>query len=1557
MTSFGWHQIRAWAGTQHAGFEQLCCQLFALEQPEAGATFTRNGRPDGGVECYWTTGAGDIHALQAKFFPSDLGQSQWAQVEESIKTALGCYPRLKHFRLCLPKDLPDERRDRVHSARFKWNAIIEKWTATARRQGRAVTFDLWDDHALGLRLNRDEHAGRVRFWFDQDRFDRAWFRRTYDRLRDAIGDRYRPDLDVDVPVRLILEGLGRTASFEQRLSELAAEVKRKIRDCRLTTSREHAPSEADATQAAIQQLQVAVTPLTLSRFHEGSLAAAATVITGAEVAVTALVRSLYSIRDTLPTKHDSPSSSPRDRVAGELHTLDKLAGALQDLREFLSSEAALLIANPFLLLTGEAGSGKTHLIADVTRARLDLGLPTVMVLGQQVRSADDLWAQILKALDLADLRANEFLGVLQAGAEAVGRRALILIDGINEGSRTTWHDLLPVLVADVGRYSMVGLAVSVRSTFTEATVPASVRTTAVQVEHPGFRGVEQVAASRYFAEFGIREPGTPLLLPEFSNPLFLSLLCVAVHGRGEREIPQGIEGFTTLLGFFLENAEIQVARRADGSPSHRRVGRAVRSLASAMVSAGTDWVSLEEAERVCKSIGPAAASTRPLLQELLSEGILGEVANVTEDGFDVPAIRFLFERIGDHLRAMHLCREMDSPTAWRDAFAPGGRMAFLTDSTWAMYQHGGLVEALSLQCAERCGAELIDLIPEEARRRAARDAFLHSVVWRKSATCSSRTAELLLVALNDGDDEGFNTILVLAPRPDHPLNAQWLHGRLCSVPMPQRDLVWSNRLFSSVKYEDSTGTLANRLVEWATRTSPETPVTDEAAYCCALTLTWFLATSHRTLRDRSTKALVALLTRRPRSLCRLLRTFEEIDDPYIAERLYAVAYGCALRAGGSDIVAELASTVWDLAFAHGAPPPHLLLRDYARGVIERAVSLGVVPDGVDLSQVRPPYSSEWNDDFPTFSELSPRFAPAGYPRSIVWHSVAGGGDFDRYIVGTNSWHFKWVRVGLGQRTPTSRQLVNAFLASLTEAQTSAFYRWAALRLRSPPLAKLLDPSLGADIQRVNDLGHMGWAMGSDDGGARARVEAAERAEQDAIAALLDREHRIAFEETVVRHVQRSAREDVGSFSPRTVHRWVLNRILELGWDTAAMEQFDRTHARETGRSAGKPERLGKKYQWIAWHQFMAHVADRFQFRPGHDRHLQEYQGPWQVSARDIDPSSLVRATPADGKATCWWSPLECDFARGEASDEGWTNDLRSLPEMPRLLEVVDGAGVRWLVLSASREWEEPVPPGDEHAGVPQRDRWREVSTFIVKRARRAAVLKWLRGHPEQFGDLPRNSYQGDRLFLREAGWSPAWADIADDRQGFPGWSRRSGHGAPDLPASLLATSFEYFSELSSSDCSLDDSLRITLPTPWLADQLQLRPTLREGEYVDTGGQVVMFDPSVRERGPSCLLLRATALAGLRAAGYDIVWVVRGELRAGTWSDIADYTHAGARDFSGAWSRGEKAWTGWLDVLPEEERHVGPGPFADPARVGARVGAARIRAERTGRQRAAFLTRR
>ena len=63
----------------------------------------------------------------------------------------------------------------------------------------------------------------------------------------------------------------------------------------------------------------------------------------------------------------------------------------------------------------------------------------------------------------------------------------------------------------------------------------------------------------------------------------------------------------------------------------------------------------------------------------------------------------------------------------------------------------------------------------------------------------------------------------------------------------------------------------------------------------ATLLSWFLASTNRQLRDTATKALVQLLHNRIQILIPLLEKFSIIDDPYIHERLYAVALGCALR--------------------------------------------------------------------------------------------------------------------------------------------------------------------------------------------------------------------------------------------------------------------------------------------------------------------------------------------------------------------------------------------------------------------------------------------------------------------------------------------------------------------------------------------------------------------------------------------------------------------------------------------------------------------------------------
>ncbi|MEO3920396.1 hypothetical protein, partial [Raoultella ornithinolytica] len=58
------------------------------------------------------------------------------------------------------------------------------------------------------------------------------------------------------------------------------------------------------------------------------------------------------------------------------------------------------------------------------------------------------------------------------------------------------------------------------------------------------------------------------------------------------------------------------------------------------------------------------------------------------------------------------------------------------------------------------------------------------------------------------------------------------------------------------------------------------------------------------------------------------------------------------------------------------------------------------------------------------------------------------------------------------------------------------------------------------------------------------------------------------------------------------------------------------------------ERIGKKYQWIAYYEYMARLADNFTRFEGYgdERKENPYQGPWEPYVRDIDPTILLKET-------------------------------------------------------------------------------------------------------------------------------------------------------------------------------------------------------------------------------------------------------------------------------------------------------------------------------------------
>ena len=131
-----WSEIRVVNGSQNEGFEELVCQLANKEPIEGRKAFYRNGKPDGGVECYCVLEDEKEIAWQAKFFTASLTPTQWGELDSSVSRALETHPNMSRYIIAMPVDPPDGRIEGQTSMRAKWDEHVTKWKewAASRRK-------------------------------------------------------------------------------------------------------------------------------------------------------------------------------------------------------------------------------------------------------------------------------------------------------------------------------------------------------------------------------------------------------------------------------------------------------------------------------------------------------------------------------------------------------------------------------------------------------------------------------------------------------------------------------------------------------------------------------------------------------------------------------------------------------------------------------------------------------------------------------------------------------------------------------------------------------------------------------------------------------------------------------------------------------------------------------------------------------------------------------------------------------------------------------------------------------------------------------------------------------------------------------------------------------------------------------------------------------------------------------------------------------------------------------------------------------------------------------
>jgi|LQYC01.1.fsa_nt_gi hypothetical protein len=1360
--SFRWEDIKPFNDSQNNAFEELVCQLAREEDIEGKKEFYRVAAPDGGVEAYCILGNGDEYGWQAKYF-SSMGNPQWIQLKKSFETALRTHPKLKKYLVCLPLDRQDPRLTKQMWFMDRWNEKVLEWTNYAKTQSREVNFEYWGSSELVHRLSQEKHAGRKLFWFSREDFSDKWFERHVEASINNLGKRYTPELNVELEIAKNFDSICKNDSFRQFTKDNFHVFLLKANKVLNNLLGLPVKDEINQLNAAIDNIE--------SLF---SLSQKKDII---HIDIDSLEKNIRIINNALTVcdKHvDANKKEKKESNSSLKHAINEAWEATYDFSTFIQSPILTLANCPIALLSGPAGIGKSHLLADIASNRVKAKKSCILLLGQHFTTDESPWTQILRNLLRLDCNEKQLLGALNAKAEAQGERLLFLIDAINEGrGRYFWPEHISGFINEFSNYPWIGLVLSIRSSYEKLLIPADLvsKDKVIKLQHLGFDNIEYQASSFFFSQYHIEQPSVPLLNPEFKNPLFLKLFCEGLNRSGLTKIPKGYGGISSIIDFFIESIDEKLSKPAFFDyPSGRKIIRKViDALIEHKLKNDLNFVPYEDAFYIADRILSTFSSKRRFLDTLISEGVLSKNLFWKKRGEYEEGVYLAYERFEDHLTTSYLLDKHLESDILESIFRGKGKLyRYIDNSSFSQ----GILESLSIQVPERTGKELYELLDEkEKSSTSVIESFIDSLIWRKPETIKENTKEYInqyVLRYKKTFDLFFQMVYSVSSDPDHFYNADRLHRYLMQFALADRDAIWTIYLHD----QDHQGTAMVRLIDWAKSEEDKSYLSGISRLLAAKALAWLFTSTTISFRDSATKALVVLLENNIITITELLSAFEKVNDPYVYERIFAAAYGAVLRSDKLEGLEALSKYIVTTIFKKDEIYPNVLVRDYARNIVEYASYKRCI-DLEEIEIIRPPYRSSFPSTFPTNDEI------------------------DAYKYDYNSKGFKdyfW-----GQ---------NSILHSMVT-------------------------EYGRGVCSYGDFG---------------------------------------------RYTFQSKLHDWKDFDPNDLSNYACKLIFEeYGYDVEKHGKFDRG-ANSGNRHRNKKERIGKKYQWIALYEVLARISDNFKMvdastQWGEDKQYVWYQGPWEPFVRNIDPT-VVNNPPKIAQDTVKLTNL-VNYADWDDSHENWLVSEQNIPKPECIISVTDSDNDGWLVLENHLSWEEPVPIGQDKYDYPRKHLWYQIRSYLVKDDEAEGLIHWLKDK-HFMGRWFLEGHDRYQVFSREYYWSPAYHFFDNPYYGGNNWEKVYDqiNRRKNVIAHVLPTSEGHIWE-SGADYENQPSYLALREYMYLG--MKLRYSKNIGEWLNENGQIVCFDPSVRQGGSSALIVKKDFFQNfLIKNNLKIFWTCLGE---------------------------------------------------------------------------------
>ena len=1474
-----WDSLRSDIDIRHS-FEELCCQLARYESIPDGSKFIRKGTPDAGVECFWILPNDSEWAWQAKWFRTAPTSQQWTQIDKSVKKALEKHPNLTKYTICLPTDRSDPRRKGEKSSLDKWNNYVCTW-----KKIKNIDFEYWGTSEIEDKLSKEQHAGKRKYFFDQKFLSHKWFEQQLKVANATAGPRYSPKLNIKLSIAKPFEVLGRTQDFFDYMKRISREIRKDFEYGQNASSRKEAKEEFVSLSSKIDSItKILIEAENLEQKHiefnkinkDSKLAKKLT------QDIIEKLEKKARVNGKGKKKYESIEVFNEEK-----YHLRKLQQRLQKISQQTTSNLFLVANTGALLLSGNAGNGKTHLFCDVANERFKKHRYGVLLDGGHFTDSNPK-KQIMDELGL-NCTFNEFVGALNTVGQINNAKTFIMIDALNEGSgQKIWPKYLPELLEIFSEYHWVGIALSVRTSYESLIIPKNIESSKLsKFIHTGFEDKTEEATKKFFENNGIERPSVPLLVPEFSNPQFLLILCKALKNKGLSKIPKGLKGITSVYDFFVStvNEKLSTIDLLDYPCDKKIVQKAVIILAEKMSIKNTRHLNYDDADESLNMIYPSHIQSKSLLHHMVSEGILHKDQIRTEEGTFESTIQFSYERLGDNLIVQNQLRKIKTKKDIPKLFRSNGAFSKYFKDNLSLQQHKGIVDAISIQLPEKFSKELIEIIPKFLKSSVILESFIDSFMWRHPNSIKESSLsqiEKVIIRKKQYLESFFKMILTISTDPEIALNGKYLHKYLLGLELGDRDYIWSTFLHYNYSQEDS---IVSRYIDWAWN-SDKSLLNTESIYLASLTLSWFFTSSNRFVRDRATKALVSLLSNNIELFEKLLQKFAKCNDPYVIERLFCAAYGCSMKSNNKTELKKLAQYTYAAIFKKGIPPTNILLRDYAKSIIDYVLYKGIELD-INYKKIEPPYNSEWIKSFPTENTIKKlEKKHEGTPQldngvCRISQSLGYMGDFYRYILGGNSEAFEWSAVPLLNQHQSRETVFNKFEKTITKLQKIP---WENYYMINSEMDKF------RNIKEEDRKKTFGFTFDDDEFDERIVIGCEKYLRQT-----LNSKQLKTFEQNIIPYVNLSFHQkpaekyiDLDSYA-----RWINKKVFDLGWTKKRFGEYDiNINRNRNSETNNDTERMGKKYQWIAYHELLSRVCDNFEFieENFNQRKFRKYVAPWQlIDGRDIDPSLLISETFSssyDKPYSSWWFPFNYDDWYSKKDVVEWLKNHSDLPPFKSMLEVKKpDTQVKWLVLGGYFSLQQKISPDKDPDNTESRNIFFNFESCISKKSDIVKLYNWGKKQRLQ-GQFPKFEYTTS-VFLGEYYWAKSVQHVMNTEDSFR--TKREGDDLKKILAKVHVPMYQYRHENGGYDCSTDNEISIFLPNKLLVDKMNL-VNKNDGTFVDTNDEIVAYDPSILEKGPSVLLIQKDKfIEFLKDNDYGIIWHVIGQKRVlGGFSNMVNW---------------------------------------------------------------------